>query len=220
MSNLFEERADLLYRCPVCNIGLTAEPALPAYDVPCSGCGYSLWCGKRTVDGVVVLYVLPNRTPEHADIERLAASLGSSSGVPRIVLDLSGLDFISSSLMARLIALNKRVRGAEGRLVLCGLSPCVQEAFRHTRIETLFDVLDTVSDALDALKSRPSCGPGHATAVEGGKPDVDGNERNRPSRGQVRPSGNEKSDPFLPPRGSSTGPSDAARPLSFMLGAS
>jgi anti-sigma B factor antagonist len=220
MNNPSQKRADLLYRCPVCNVRLSAEPALPAYDAPCPDCGSSLWCGRSTVDGVVLLHILPDRTPEHADIERLTASLVTSTSVPRIVLDLSNLEFITSALMARLIVLNKHVRGVKGRLVLCGLSPLVLEVFCRTRLETLFEVLDTVPDALDTLQSPPSSGPGPARTVEGGKPGIDSRDRNRPSRHQVRPGRKEKSGPtFLPPD-RSAGPGDAARPISFMLRAS
>jgi len=121
---------------------------MPAYDVPCTECGYGVWCRKKTDDGVVVLHVLPHRTPDHADIERLAEALASSAGVPRVVVELSDLDVVSSSLIARLVALNKRVRAAKGRLILCGLHPFVREAFFDSSLNRVFDIVDDEEAAL------------------------------------------------------------------------
>ena len=76
-----------LYQCPVCGMRVAAQAALPAYDTPCPDCGYSLWCRKRMADGEVILSVLPNRIPQHTDIERLAefnrGSAKTHSGVWR-----------------------------------------------------------------------------------------------------------------------------------------
>jgi anti-anti-sigma factor len=151
MTELSEKRAGPLYRCPVCDVVLAAEPALPTYDAPCPDCGYRLWCRKRKVRDVVVLSVLPDRTPQLADIERLAESLERSSRVLRVVLDLSGLALIDSAMMARLISFRRRVLPAKGKLVLCGLSPHVRTVFARTHIETLFEIVDTVTDAVRTL---------------------------------------------------------------------
>jgi anti-anti-sigma factor len=153
MTELFEERAGPSYRCPVCDVTLAAEPALPTYDTPCPDCGYQLWCRKRKVDDVVLLSVLPDRTAERADIERLAESLVRSCHVLRVVIDLSGLEFISSAMIAELLALRKRVLAAKGRLVLCGLSPYVQTIFSSTQIERLFEIVDAVTDAVSTFNS-------------------------------------------------------------------
>ena len=88
MTELFEKRAGPSYRCPVCDVMLAAEPALPAYDAPCPDCGYRLWCRKRKVGDVVVLSVLPDRTPEHSELERLAESFLRRRDVLRVVVDL------------------------------------------------------------------------------------------------------------------------------------
>jgi anti-anti-sigma factor len=151
MTELLEKRAGPSYRCPVCDVMLAAEPALPTYDAPCPDCGCRLWCRKRKVGDVVVLSVLPDSTPEVADIEQVAESLERSSRVLSVVVDLSGLAVIDSTLMARLISIRKRVLVAKGRLVLCGLTPHVQAIFARTHIETLFPIVDTVTDAVRTL---------------------------------------------------------------------
>lgn len=152
MCHLLEERLETPYLCPVCGVILAAEPAQPTYDAPCSDCGYPLWCRERTVEGVHVLDVLPDRTPEHSDIARLADALTRSRPRPRVVVDLSALSFINSSLMARLVALKKRLEAARCKLVLCGLTPFVREVFAYTQMEKLFRTVDSTTNALRALR--------------------------------------------------------------------
>jgi anti-anti-sigma factor len=103
------------------------------------------------IDDVVVLRVLPGRTPEIGDIERLAESLVRSADVPRVVVDVSDLDLINSSLVAGLIALHKRVRSAKGRLILCGLQPFVREVFFDSNLTKVFVILDDEEAALASL---------------------------------------------------------------------
>jgi anti-anti-sigma factor len=103
------------------------------------------------LDDVAILHVVAGRTPEHAEIERLADSLISSGGVPRVVVDLSALDFMSSAFIARLVALNKRIQAANGRAILCGLHPFVREAFHDSRLERVFDISDDQEAALASL---------------------------------------------------------------------
>jgi anti-sigma B factor antagonist len=110
-----------------------------------------VWSRRRTVDGVVILYVLPGMTPEHEDIECLAEALMPPAHIPRVVVELSDLDVISSALIARLAALSKRVRAVKGRLILCGLLPFVREAFFDSSLNSVFEILDDEEAALASL---------------------------------------------------------------------
>ncbi len=193
MTELFEKRAGPSYRCPVCDVTLAAEPALPTYDTPCPDCGCRLWCRKRNVDDVVVLSVLPNRTPEHADVERLAESLVRSCRVLRVVVDLSGLDFINSAMMAGLLILRRRVLAANGSLVLCGLSGHVPTILSRTRIESLFEIVDAVTDAASVLSSEARHRQVHATRVQAPQPAINAAGGNRPSPSQPGTSKTKKS---------------------------
>lgn len=182
-TELLEKRGGPSYRCPVCDVMLAAEPTLPTYDAPCPDCGYRLWCRKRTVGDVVVLCVLPDRTPELADIERVAESLKRSSCVLRVVLDLSGLVLIDSTMMARLIGMRRRMLAAGGKLVLCGLSPHVRTVFARTRIDSLFEIVDTVRDAVSRLTPQERHRQTRATSFPAPHPAISASNGNRPSHG-------------------------------------
>lgn len=130
------------YRCPICNIALPSRPRTGPFEVSCSDCGYPLWCCQIVVDDVVVLEAISGKTPEHMDIEHLCDALTASGRVRRVVVDLSDVELISSALAARLVALNKRIRAANGRLLLSGLSRFVRDTFRGSRLDRVFDVLE------------------------------------------------------------------------------
>jgi anti-anti-sigma factor len=111
------------------------------------------------VDGVSVLLILPDRTPDYPDVRRLVQALARGTGVPRVAVDLSCMDHIRSGLMAQLILLKKQVQAVHGKLALCELSPLVREVFRRTCIDTLFEIHQTLPDALRSIRSQT--GPLH-----------------------------------------------------------
>ena len=102
---------------------------------------------------MLVLDVLPDRTPEQADIRRLGDSLADSNDPPRVIVDLSRLDRINSLLMAKLLGLKRCIDHAEGALVLCGMGPCVRQTFGSTKLDTLFEIADDQDSAMAALMS-------------------------------------------------------------------
>jgi len=142
------------YSCPICGNSLPSHPAVAPYDAPCSECGFVLWCRKRVVDGVVILEALPGRTPGLWDVEQVAESV-LRGVVEGVVFDLGLLDFVSTSLVARLVTLNKRVRAADRRLVLCEMRPIVRELFTRFRLHTAFTIVEHVEDALQVFERSP-----------------------------------------------------------------
>jgi len=56
------------------------------------------------------------------------------------VLDCRALDFINSSGLGRLLSVFKDVRLAGGQLVLCSLTPFVDEVMRLTCLDRVFDL--------------------------------------------------------------------------------
>lgn len=100
-----------------------------------------MWCRKRMVGDAVVLQAIAGRTPEHAHVIRLCESLVACGGSPRVIVDLSELEIVNSAFVARLVSLNKRIRAAKGKLVLCGMHHIlVWDAFFGSNLHTVFDI--------------------------------------------------------------------------------
>ncbi len=88
-------------------------------------------------------------------LERCAA------GADRIVLDLSGLEYISSAGLRVLVLASKRAKAQGGTLVVAELQPLVKEIFEISRFTLVFDVFASVREALarispDALAALES----------------------------------------------------------------
>jgi anti-sigma B factor antagonist len=136
------------YRCPVCGNTLPFQPALPRFDAPCTECGAYLWCRQRASDEELILDAMPGRTPEIWDVERLVEALVQSGRIARVIFNMSALDFVSSSLVARLVALNRRIQAAGGKLILCGMHPVVLEIFERVRLDRAFHIVESEEDAV------------------------------------------------------------------------
>jgi anti-sigma B factor antagonist len=75
---------------------------------------------------------------------------------PRVAIDLGSIDFLSSSGVALLIGLRRRIGVAGGSLVLFGLRPYVGDLLRVMKIASLFTVAADEASAVGLLASPPT----------------------------------------------------------------
>jgi len=68
-------------------------------------------------------------------------------GPPRVVLDLTGVEFIDSSGLGAIVASMKQL-GHPRRLDLAGLTGTVEKVFRLTRMDTVFRLYPSLDEAL------------------------------------------------------------------------
>lgn len=85
-----------------------------------------------------------------ADFDRWFAER-IDAGEQRLVLDMSGLEYISSAGLRSLLAAAKKIKAVGGALALCGLSGTVAEVFRMSGFLTIFTVRDSSAEAVLAL---------------------------------------------------------------------
>ena len=64
-------------------------------------------------------------------------------GETRIVLDLSDLEYISSSGLRLVLMMGKRLSFKGGKLALCGLKPHIREVFEISGFISILTVVDT-----------------------------------------------------------------------------
>ena len=79
---------------------------------------------------------------------RLAPLLMSPQ--PRVVIDFTGVDYISSAGLRILLVAARRVQGTAGGLALCGMGDAVRQVFQLAGFVPLF----TITDTRDAAVSR------------------------------------------------------------------
>jgi anti-anti-sigma factor len=70
---------------------------------------------------------------------------------PRILVDCSGIDFVSSAGLRVVLSALKRVKAANGVLALCAVQPLVQEVLEITGFAGMLDVHSERGQAIAAL---------------------------------------------------------------------
>jgi len=72
-------------------------------------------------------------------------------GGKNFVLEMSGLEYVSSAGLRSVLATYKKIKGAGGKLLLCGLGGVVKEVFEISGFASIFQVFDTPDTALAQL---------------------------------------------------------------------
>lgn len=83
-----------------------------------------------------------------SEIGRALYELAEKNPAKRIVVNLDGVRYASTEMIAKLVSLNSRIERAGGRLTLCGLQPDVRESMKILKLLSLFDLSDTEEEAL------------------------------------------------------------------------
>jgi len=83
--------------------------------------------------------------------ETLKRALTSSR---QLVLDLSGVSYIDSSGLGTLVGVYSSARAAGADIKLAGLNQRLRDLLQITKLVTVFEVYDTVQQAVAALKQR------------------------------------------------------------------
>jgi anti-sigma B factor antagonist len=73
-------------------------------------------------------------------------------GPPAVCIDFSRVEFIATTVLAKLISFYKRIRSRKGHLVLCGLKPPVANVFEITNFHTWFEIEPDVEAAVARLR--------------------------------------------------------------------
>jgi anti-sigma B factor antagonist len=69
-------------------------------------------------------------------------------GERAIVMDLGGVDYISSAGLRTILVLARKLNGSGGQIRFCGLRGMVQEVFSISGFNSLFPVFPSLTEAL------------------------------------------------------------------------
>ncbi len=72
--------------------------------------------------------------------DQILAALPNDGSPIRLVLDFTDVNLVSSTLLSKLILLQRRVAASSGKLRLCELSPVIQQVFRTANLDRLFSI--------------------------------------------------------------------------------
>jgi anti-anti-sigma factor len=71
-----------------------------------------------------------------------------------IVLDLAGLEYVSSAGLRCFMLASRQAKSHHGRIVVAALQPMVQEIFEISHFNLVFQVFPTVREALGAVSAE------------------------------------------------------------------
>lgn len=100
---------------------------------------------------------------DHANAESFRVALephldGCRADGDSLVLDLAGLQYISSAGLRVLMLAAKRAKPAGGRIAVAAAPPLVHEVLDITRFNLVFPIHETIEGAITALAATPPSG--------------------------------------------------------------
>lgn len=102
-------------------------------------------------DDVVVFDFVSSELSDDANIEILGHELFAlvdQYGVLKVVADMGGVQFITSSVLGKIITLHRKLSRGDGKLVLCNLEEGVTETLQTSRLLKYFNTAKDVDQAV------------------------------------------------------------------------
>jgi anti-sigma B factor antagonist len=106
-------------------------------------------------NGITVVTFIERKILEAAHILELGEELlqlAEKDENKHLLLDFSSVEFLSSAALNKLIILDKKVKSKSGQLKLCNMMPEIREVFVITRLNQLFDIVDTREKAMEGFQ--------------------------------------------------------------------
>lgn len=108
-----------------------------------------------STDGdITVVRFADGKILDASNIEELGAQLFNlveKENRKKLLLNFQNVEFLSSAALNKLIILDKKTKGASGKLKLCSLRPEILEVFVITRLNQLFEITEDEQAALDSF---------------------------------------------------------------------
>ncbi len=101
----------------------------------------------KTGDGLMTFVVTGRLDATTAPTAQATLAGATDSGALHLVLNLAGVDYISSAGLRVLLATAQKLSRQNGKLVLCELQPGVREVLEISGLLTVFAVAATEGEA-------------------------------------------------------------------------
>ncbi len=105
-------------------------------------------------DGVVIVRFTTPRLSEDVNIEQVGhdlAALVDQYGARKMVVLLSGITYLTSSALGKLITLHRKMHRAEGFVAFARPEPTVAEILSASKLDTYLKVCPTLEAAIEAV---------------------------------------------------------------------
>jgi anti-sigma B factor antagonist len=100
---------------------------------------------------VTVVRFVDRKILDEANIQELGQELFTlveTDARPKLVLNFSDVEFLSSAALGKLITMDKKAKQRGSQIILTNIRPEIYEVFAITKLNKLFDIKDDEADAL------------------------------------------------------------------------
>ncbi|MBI5366147.1 MAG: STAS domain-containing protein [Planctomycetes bacterium] len=114
-------------------------------------------CGVAvTYEGdITVAEITGAKVLEEVTIQAIAQELNKLADAPykvKLVIDFNKVDYLSSAVLGKIIALNKKVAADKGQLRLCCIKPSILEVFKITKLDKVVAIHPSREAAVASFK--------------------------------------------------------------------
>jgi anti-anti-sigma factor len=106
----------------------------------------------KNVDGIAVVNFLETVSMFEGDkvkgVSDELLDMVESKRFTKMLLNLSNAHFVSSAMLAHLVKLNRKMQEVKGKIRLCCLRPVIQDAFRVSNFDRIFEIFPDEAAAL------------------------------------------------------------------------
>jgi anti-anti-sigma factor len=138
-------------KCWICGVDLQPSGQTPSGVTVCPCCQQTLCYELAIQGGAAVMRLRHSHAEFEENVSGLCASLSPMDGARFLVVDLAEMPSVTSSTLAGLVTLKRRVEQAGGAMVLCGVQPVTRSILESTKLDHYFKIFDTVSTALKSI---------------------------------------------------------------------
>ncbi len=84
-------------------------------------------------------------------VEELFALVNNSYKI-KLIIDFQNVDYLSSAVLGKLVALKKLVDEAKGQVKLCNIKPSIRQIFSITKLDKLIEIQADQAAAMKAMQ--------------------------------------------------------------------
>lgn len=109
---------------------------------------------RQREGGILQIGFAEKRISDAMLIQQIGEEIGKAVDAepkPKVLISFRNVDFLSSAALSMLIGVNTRVKARGGQLRLAEIKPEIFEMFKITKLHSLFEVRESVEDALKGL---------------------------------------------------------------------
>jgi anti-sigma B factor antagonist len=91
---------------------------------------------------------------DEANIQQIGDELAEiieSRNTPKLLISFNNVDHLSSAALGTLITVNNKIKAKGGKLRLADIDPQIYEVFVITKLNRIFDIHDTVDEAVSSF---------------------------------------------------------------------